>query len=550
MYGDTVQKLIDACEWSSVRFLVFSDNVFDPFIYYSHLLPICVSLMIGFFILLRQKNFLTDILFFITILFSSWAFFDLILWATDKPHYTIFFWSLLVLIEPFIYAACLYFVQVFIGERDTSLKNKWITLIPLIPIILLVPTKFALLGYDLSNCDREAIEGPLAHYGYLVEIFYTLWILVFTMEKLRTIKDKQRVKQIIFVVLGILLFLLTFSWGNIVGTFSDDWRLPQWGLFGMPIFLSFLTYSIVRFKTLNIKVIGSQILVGIVWILVVSLLFAKTIESSRIIISITSILLLFVGIQLIKGVKREVEQRERIEMLNVDLERANEGQTNLIHIINHQIKGYLAKSRNIFSELLGNKTYGPIPEQTVPMIEEGFKSLTEGVDYVQRILTSSNAERGTLTYNMAPLDFKTLVTEAIEKQTESAEKKGLKLESDLSDGEYQINGDGSQLKEAVRNLIDNSIIYTKEGSVKVSLENKGSRIIMKVVDTGIGLTDDDKRRLFTKGGRGKDSIRMNANSSGFGLAFVKGVIEAHKGSVKAESAGPGHGSTFTVELPA
>ena len=63
------------------------------------------------------------------------------------------------------------------------------------------------------------------------------------------------------------------------------------------------------------------------------------------------------------------------------------------------------------------------------------------------------------------------------------------------------------------------------------------------------ITDEDKKRLFTKGGRGKDSNKINVNSSGYGLAFVKGVVEAHKGRVSAESAGPGHGSTFTLELP-
>jgi signal transduction histidine kinase len=57
-------------------------------------------------------------------------------------------------------------------------------------------------------------------------------------------------------------------------------------------------------------------------------------------------------------------------------------------------------------------------------------------------------------------------------------------------------------------------------------------------------------KLFTKGGRGTDSLKINVNSTGYGLFFVKKVVEAHKGRAWVESDGPRKGSTFFVELPA
>src|SRR3989338_10072654 len=79
---------------------------------------------------------------------------------------------------------------------------------------------------------------------------------------------------------------------------------------------------------------------------------------------------------------------QQVEKLNRDLEVANEGQSNLLHIINHQIKGYLSKSRNIFSELIAEPSYKACTDEARPMLQEGFNSLTEGVDFVTDFLNA------------------------------------------------------------------------------------------------------------------------------------------------------------------
>ncbi|MDE1919073.1 MAG: HAMP domain-containing histidine kinase [Patescibacteria group bacterium] len=68
-------------------------------------------------------------------------------------------------------------------------------------------------------------------------------------------------------------------------------------------------------------------------------------------------------------------------------------------------------------------------------------------------------------------------------------------------------------------------------------------------DTGIGITEEDKKRLFTEGGHGKDSQKVNVHSTGYGLFIAKNIVEAHGGTIRAESEGAGKGSTFIVELP-
>ena len=143
----------------------------------------------------------------------------------------------------------------------------------------------------------------------------------------------------------------------------------------------------------------------------------------------------------------------------------------------------------------------------------------------------------------------------------AAKSKGLEYKVEFEEGDYSMKGDSNELKEAVKSFIDNSINYTPSGNINITLRQalpelthfssggKQPKILLTVQDTGVGISDELKPKLFTKGGRDKDSLKVNVNSTGFGLSFVKGVVEAHHGRVWAESLGPDKGSTFYMELP-
>jgi signal transduction histidine kinase len=141
------------------------------------------------------------------------------------------------------------------------------------------------------------------------------------------------------------------------------------------------------------------------------------------------------------------------------------------------------------------------------------------------------------------------VTEVVEKEKEKFEKKGLKFSFAVNDGNYNITADENHLSEAVRNIIENSINYTPAGGIMINLLIINNQIILAVKDTGVGIKEEDKGKLFKAGGVSADSIKINVHSSGYGLAFVKGVIEKHGGKVWFESAGQNKGSIFFVELP-
>jgi signal transduction histidine kinase len=545
-----IDSVIQTCEWGASSFLIFSDNVFVPLIYYSHLGSIIPVLLIALLIFFNRKKQLAPVfLLCMSICFSAWVFSDLVLWATEYPPLTMFFWTLLNLFEPLVYFFAFYFFYVFVFNKDFSTVQKILFALPLLPTFLLAPTSAMLLGFDLSNCDRAASEGILATYGYVIELLYAALIVGYGVYAWLKTRESSMRRQTMFLAIGTFAFLISFSLGNIVEVFSENWFIGQYGLFGAPVLTAFLAYLIVTYRAFNLRLIGAQVLVAALWLLVLALLFIRTIEIVRVVVSITLIFVLVLGILLVRGVYREIAQREHIEKLAQDLEKANAQQVTLIHFITHQIKGFVTKSRNIFSMALEGD-FGPIPEQLKPMLEEGFKSDTKGVDTIQGILTAANIKSGKVTFTMMPCDVKALVDEIARDLKPNADRKGVALNLNTGTEPLSVNGDCKQLVNAFKNLIDNSIKYTPQGSVNVALHKEGNIVRFTIEDTGVGITPEDMKNLFTEGGHGKESVKVNVESTGFGLYIVKNIIEAHKGKVWAESDGAGKGSRFIVELPA
>lgn len=248
---------------------------------------------------------------------------------------------------------------------------------------------------------------------------------------------------------------------------------------------------------------------------------------------------------------------KQVDTLNKDLEDLIKQRESLVHLVTHKVKGSFTRSKYIFAGLLDGM-FGTISPKIKEIAEKGLESDNMGIETVDLVLNVANMEKGLIKYDMKTVNFKEIVLSSISDKKISAETKGLKIENKIEmeskDGNYNVLGDSIWLKEAVNNLIENSIKYTKEGGITIGLERKparaggGSKLLLSVKDTGVGITEDDKKNLFTEGGRGKRSVKVNVDSTGYGLYTVKLIVEAHKGRVWEESGGEGKGAQFFVEL--
>jgi CheY-like chemotaxis protein len=129
-----------------------------------------------------------------------------------------------------------------------------------------------------------------------------------------------------------------------------------------------------------------------------------------------------------------------------------------------------------------------------------------------------------------------------------ADAKEIQLETHLSLAP-QISGDFNRLQQIAVNLLTNAIKFTPEGGrVEVSLEQVEADVLLRVHDTGKGIAPEFLPHIFERYQQGQQNIGSK-DGLGLGLAIVKNLVELHHGTITAESAGIGQGSTFTVCLP-
>lgn len=106
----------------------------------------------------------------------------------------------------------------------------------------------------------------------------------------------------------------------------------------------------------------------------------------------------------------------------------------------------------------------------------------------------------------------------------------------------------NDLRLVIDNLLSNAIKYTKQGQVTLSAKHIGQHIVIQVRDTGIGFNTDDHQQLFTRFYR-TDLARSNFEGNGLGLSIVEAILQRYNATIRAESAGSGHGATFSVQIP-
>ncbi|MFA7301847.1 MAG: ATP-binding protein [Candidatus Shapirobacteria bacterium] len=528
---------------------IFTDSV-PNLLYYSHFPVAIVAIIIGFFIIKKVRDYKSVLfLFVINIVLALLSVVNIILWTNDRVENIMFFWfvsQLLFILLPLI---CLAFFYSFFGQErkipNIYLYTWSIMYIAIVPIIVF---SLNINYFDVQNC--VVVENNLIiNYQTAVLWIVVLWIFFSVVKSFFDKKISNIFKKEVSLLGVSLIFLLTilyFTWNSEL--FNIPFEYEQLGFIGLAIFLITLVFTVVKFKLFNIKLISTQALVWSVAVLVGSQLFFVDTVINTILVSITLLLSLVLGFLIIRSVKKEIKSREHIQKLADELEIAGEAQAETLRFITHQVKGVFTNTKGALSSILEGD-YDPIPESLRKMVQNLFVIQNGGVDSVQAFLSASQLENGN-PYVMKDLNFKDIVSEACIQLKMKAEKKGLVFETSIPDSEsYKMKGDGVYLSNAILNIINNAVCYTKTGTIHVSLSKVEDKFaLFSVKDTGVGITQEDGQQLFTKYGHGKDSRLINVDSNGLGLYLVKKIIDAHQGTVWYESE-VGKGTTFFVKLP-
>ena len=168
---------------------------------------------------------------------------------------------------------------------------------------------------------------------------------------------------------------------------------------------------------------------------------------------------------------------------------------------------------------------------------------------VEDILNVSQLEVGSARLDVSEVQIARLIRKAVEDMQASADEEQLDLVLSLPPKVPKIRGDKDRLAGVLTNLIGNAIKYTPAGGrVEVSCAEEGTRLRIKVTDTGIGFSPKDQRKVFEKFYRASDEQVDRKPGTGLGLAIAQETVHAHGGTIELESK-PGSGSSFSILLP-
>lgn len=184
-----------------------------------------------------------------------------------------------------------------------------------------------------------------------------------------------------------------------------------------------------------------------------------------------------------------------------------------------------------------NKIIGLISIQARKMLDE-----------VSLILDAAKLEAGLFTIQKLPGDFKKLVNERVQVFQAQAHERFVTLAVNVDQSLPNFNFDPIHMGQVINNLISNSLKFTTSGgTVKITASQSAGNLILSVSDTGAGIPKDKQHLLFTKFTQ-LSVAAHGAVGTGLGLYIVKGVIEAHDGTINLESE-EGHGTTITCTIP-
>lgn len=400
--------------------------------------------------------------------------------------------------------------------------------------------------------------GPLYFYYtlyFFVIVSFSAFILLREIFGKKTSRDQAT--RLVYVFLSSLagfigggsVFFLTFNVG-----------LPPYVLVLFTFYPVIIAYAILKHNLFETKIVSTELLTFALWALLLFRALLATDLREQIINFSFFFVTIFFGIFLIRSVVREVESREQIERLALDLEQANEKlkefdrlKSEFLSMGTHQLRSPLTAIKG-YASLIMEGSFGKVPKSIEEAVDRIYQSSRSMANTIEDFLTISRIEQNRMKYDFAVADLGKIVKDVMAELLPNAIKAGLQLTYvDDKRGPYNANVDLGKIRQVIINFLDNAMKYTPKGSItlRVGRNDTTKKILISFVDTGVGMTPETIGKLFQRFSRANDANKTNVMGTGLGLFVAKEMITAHKGGrVWAESEGSGKGSQFYIELDA
>jgi signal transduction histidine kinase len=512
-----------------------------------------LATLFGFFVYLKNwKSLVNKNFFLMCIGVAIWSF-SYVKWLSVSIEESALFWSKMLnlgatLIPVFYLHWILAFLNLDRKKRGVIIFGYLITFIFLL---------FSFTPYYIRSVK------PVLSFPYWPQAgpFYVCFIILgyiglvgyglYQLFKNRKIVIKEKRNQIDYIILGTIL-----GFGGGATNFPLMFGISLFPPYGQPlvsVYPIIFTFAILKYHLFEIRVILTEILVGVMGIILLVLPFLMPSFNLRILTFAIFLLFLIFGYYLIRATHQESKRREEAEKLAAE-ERALRLKTERLTRAREQ---FLLSAQHYFRtpltaligylEMILSGYYGKEKLALVlSSAQELRKRIEESLDISQFQLKKAVLEK-------EEIQLEDLVKETVKELEIQAKEKNLKLKFDFpSEALPKLNLDKRRMREVFSNLIDNAIKHTQKGTIIISLklQKEKNSILFFVKDTGIGISKEELPYIGTMPfERGRESKKLSPLGKGIGLYLSRLIIEAHGGRLWAESEGKNKGSTFYIELP-
>jgi PAS domain S-box-containing protein len=242
--------------------------------------------------------------------------------------------------------------------------------------------------------------------------------------------------------------------------------------------------------------------------------------------------------------KQAENERQRLLRLAQEASQLkDEFLATLSHELRTPLNAILGYTRMMRSGLLS-------PEKHDKALETVVRNATSLTQIVEDVLDVSRIISGKIRLNIQAVELPEIVREALDTVRPAAEAKRLQIETTIDADATTVSGDPERLQQILWNLLSNAVKFTKSGGrIEVRLTRVDSHVELTVHDTGIGIAREFLPHVFERFRQADASVSREYGGLGLGLAITRHLVELQGGRISASSEGPGHGSTFRLELP-
>ncbi len=234
------------------------------------------------------------------------------------------------------------------------------------------------------------------------------------------------------------------------------------------------------------------------------------------------------------------------ESLRKDAEAAVRAKDRFLATLSHELRTPLSPVVLTVAAMESDPAFPVAFRKHLSMIKRNVELETRLID---DLLDLNRVTSGKMRFQAQPTRVHAVLTQALQTCASETSAKQLNIHLDLQAGSDLVNADPARLEQTLWNLLHNAAKFTPQGgSIFIRSESDTGRVRLEVRDTGIGIESKFLPMVFEAFEQG-DTVTPQFGGLGLGLAICKAIVDMHGGAIRAQSAGPGTGATFTIELP-